>query len=58
MHMHMVTGMDSAMRTWGRAGAMTENFSIALLARSKAQGIEIPYPQREVRLVGKLPDGN
>jgi len=32
--------------------------SIALLAQFKVRGIEIPYPQREVRLVGKLPDGN
>ena len=30
--------------------------SVDLLAQFKARGIEIPYPQREVRLVGAVPD--
>lgn len=32
--------------------------SVALLAELKARGIEIPYPQREVRLLGASPDEN
>jgi len=32
--------------------------SVALLAELKARGIEIPYPQREVRLLGAVPDEN
>lgn len=34
------------------------DLSIDLLAQFKARGIEIPYPQREVRLSGTLPGGN
>jgi len=34
------------------------DLSVALLAAFKARGIEIPYPQREVRLVGAGPDHN
>jgi len=34
------------------------DLSVALLAAFKARGIEIPYPQREVRLVGAVPDHN
>jgi small-conductance mechanosensitive channel len=34
------------------------DLSFALLAQFKVRGIEIPYPQRVVRLVGQLPDGN
>ena len=32
--------------------------SVALLAELKARGIEIPYPRREVRLLGAVPDEN
>lgn len=32
--------------------------SVDLLAEFKARGIEIPYPQREVRLLGGIPDEN
>jgi small-conductance mechanosensitive channel len=32
------------------------DLSVALLAEFKARGIEIPYPQREVRLLGAAPD--
>jgi small-conductance mechanosensitive channel len=32
--------------------------SVALLAALKARGIEIPYPQREVRLLGGQPHPN
>jgi small-conductance mechanosensitive channel len=32
--------------------------SVALLAEFRSRGIEIPYPQREVRLVGAAPDHN
>ena len=32
--------------------------SIAVLAAFRAKGIEIPYPQREVRLTGTAPHGN
>lgn len=34
------------------------DLSVALLAEFKARGFEIPYPQREVRLVGAAPDQN
>ncbi len=34
------------------------DLSVALLAEFKARGIEISYPQREVRLVGAAPDQN
>ena len=34
------------------------DISVALLAQFKARGVEIPYPQREVRLLGAAPDQN
>lgn len=38
--------------------SVRSDISVALLAEFKARGIEIPYPQREVRLVGAPPDQN
>ena len=34
------------------------DISLAILAELRARGIEIPYPQREVRLLGGRPDQN
>ena len=34
------------------------DISVAVLAAFRAKGIEIPYPQREVRLTGAAPHGN
>ena len=34
------------------------DISVAVLAAFRAKGIEIPYPQREVRLTGATPHGN
>ena len=34
------------------------DISVAVLAAFRAKGIEIPYPQREVRLTGTAPHGN
>jgi len=38
--------------------SVRSDISVALLAEFKARGVEIPYPQREVRLVGAPPDQN
>jgi small-conductance mechanosensitive channel len=34
------------------------DLSVAILSEFQARGIEIPYPQREVRLLGAGPDPN
>jgi small-conductance mechanosensitive channel len=38
--------------------AVRSDVSVAILREFKARGIEIPYPQREVRLLGAGPDPN
>jgi small-conductance mechanosensitive channel len=38
--------------------SVRSDLSVALLTEFNARGIEIPYPQREVRLLGAAPDHN
>ncbi|MCC6211588.1 MAG: mechanosensitive ion channel [Burkholderiales bacterium] len=40
------------------SGSVRSEVSIALLAALQAQGVEIPFPQREVRMLGERADEN
>ncbi len=50
------SAVQVAVRPWvaaGDYGAIGGELNVALLERMRREGVSIPYPQREVRLVGK-----